>query len=286
MTLSLDKRQRAMLREMGVRAWQPNLPAAALMLPTEIAAPVTERSAPLPVPVPVSLLLAQPTRSEANPVPPARPISRSAESDRIPPNEITPNERAPNQRAPNQRAPALAPSPAGAIGWRLGRPQSLYAETAKATGARWLVLVEVNAAALESAGFDPLEGDAGKLLDNMLRAAGLAQAAAVELLPLGRQTDAAASSAALLAELAPCLTPPSAAAQPDVVLVMGRLLAQALLPSGQAFGRLRGQAHSLQGRPLVVTQDAAYLLRKPEEKDRAWDDLCLAMQVAAGTQTD
>ena len=33
-----------------------------------------------------------------------------------------------------------------------------------------------------------------------------------------------------------------------------------------------------QGVPLVVTYDPAYLLRNPQDKARAWDDLCLAAE--------
>jgi DNA polymerase len=32
--------------------------------------------------------------------------------------------------------------------------------------------------------------------------------------------------------------------------------------------------------PLVVTYHPAYLLRNPADKARAWDDLCLAAEVA------
>ncbi|MEO5658652.1 MAG: uracil-DNA glycosylase, partial [Polaromonas sp.] len=69
---------------------------------------------------------------------------------------------------------------------------------------------------------------------------------------------------------------------PDVVLVMGRLAAQALLASGEPFGKLRGRVHQLQGAKTVLTYDAHYLLRSPADKARAWDDLCLAMSLVAG----
>jgi hypothetical protein len=70
-----------------------------------------------------------------------------------------------------------------------------------------------------------------------------------------------------------------ASAQPDVVLVMGRLAAQALLQSSEPFGKLRGQVHGLHGAQTVVTYDATYLLRNPADKAKAWDDLCLAMSL-------
>lgn len=161
--------------------------------------------------------------------------------------------------------------------WRLGEALSLYADTARTPGPRWLVLAEMPASAIGAAAFDPFAGDAGKLLDNMLRAARLHLAGAVWLAPLVRRTSAEAAAAGPASAL-PAL---AAEARPDVILVMGRLAAQALLQSGEAFGKLRGQVHSLHGVPAVLTHDAAYLLRTPADKAKAWDDLCLAISVAA-----
>ena len=54
-----------------------------------------------------------------------------------------------------------------------------------------------------------------------------------------------------------------------------------LLRSSEPVGRLRGRVHRWQGVPLIVTYHPAYLLRNPEDKARAWEDLCLAREVAA-----
>ncbi len=160
----------------------------------------------------------------------------------------------------------------GPAGWRLGQARALYSQAAPGPGARWLVLAEAPAAALEA---DPLQGDAGKLLGNMLRAAGMNRSGAVLLAPLARHAAAGATAdfSAALADLV-------ASAEPDLVLVMGRLAAQALLPGDQPFGKLRGQVHQLHGTKTVVTYDAPYLLRRPADKARAWEDLCLAMSLA------
>ncbi|WP_281178636.1 uracil-DNA glycosylase family protein, partial [Polaromonas jejuensis] len=149
---------------------------------------------------------------------------------------------------------------------------TVYAETAQAAGARWLVLAETPAAALQG---DPFQGDAGRLLDNMLRAARLHQAGVALLAPLVRLGAQGAAESGLPQALAELL----ASARPDVLLVMGRLAAQALLQSGEPFGKLRGQVHSLHATRTVVTYDATYLLRSPADKARAWDDLCLAMSL-------
>ncbi|MCZ8286797.1 MAG: uracil-DNA glycosylase, partial [Bacteroidia bacterium] len=87
---------------------------------------------------------------------------------------------------------------------------------------------------------------------------------------------AAAGAGASLPEALPALV---AAAKPDVVLVMGRLAAQALMQSSEPFGKLRGQVHSLHGAKTVLTYDATYLLRNAADKAKAWDDLCLAMSL-------
>ena len=185
--------------------------------------------------------------------------------------------------------------------------QLLYAapgadsEAAK-TGARWLVLAEVPAAALQqalanpSAGFNAFEGDAGRLLDNMLRAARLPSAKSVHLVAIAREVRPPADASlpadstseptsepiSLITDLAAALPALMAAAQPDLVLVMGRFAGQALLRADVPFGKLRGQTHSLLGKPVIVTYDAAYLLRQQLEKARAWHDLKLAMAIAAG----
>jgi DNA polymerase len=72
--------------------------------------------------------------------------------------------------------------------------------------------------------------------------------------------------------------------QPKVILALGRLAAQTLLQdslgdaASQPLGKLRGQAHQVSGRPLVVSYHPAYLLRSPSDKGKAWADLILALQ--------
>ena len=98
----------------------------------------------------------------------------------------------------------------------------------------------------------------------------------VMLAPLARLAAGGVSPAALPDALASLI----ARTQPDVILVMGRLAAQAVLQSSEPLGRLRGQVHQLHGTKTVVTYDAAVLLRSPLDKAKAWEDLCLAIEVA------
>ena len=120
----------------------------------------------------------------------------------------------------------------------------------------------------------------------MLRAAGLhksgqpGEAGPVLLAPLARLAAGGVSPAALPAELAAELAALIAQTRPDVVLVLGRLAAQAVLQSSEPLGKLRGQVHTLHGVKTVVTYDAAVLLRSPQDKAKAWEDLCLAMELA------
>jgi len=286
MSLNLDIRQRAMLLEMGVRVWQPPAPEAAPAVapsaPETIAGNPGAASAdgPLGQHLPDwsagAGAAASASAPSAAPAPAARggsvwppavppagasmPLAPSA-----PPAGIAPS--APFSRQPaDASADALAP-------WHLGPAQLLYADSARPGGARWLVLAQTAPAASRAPVF---EGEAGRLLENMLRAARLHQSAgAVLVAPLVRQAaalptdDFAAALAALVAQ-----------ARPDVVLVMGRLAAQALLASSEPFGKLRGRVHALHGCPAVVTHDAPYLLRCPQDKAKAWDDLCLAIGLA------
>ena len=161
--------------------------------------------------------------------------------------------------------------------WTLGAARALY-EPATGASARWLLLIETPA---DSAMADPLAGDTGKLLDNMLRAAGLQHSARAAWAPVSRQATAAgAGNGESGLALQDSLSALVQAEKPDVLLIMGRLAAQALLQSAEPLGKLRGQKHQLAGIPAFVTYDAAYLLRSLPDKARAWDDLCLAQAVA------
>lgn len=242
MSLSLDQRQRAMLREMGVRVWLPAGPVVALN-----SGASNEGNA-----------RAKDHFHED------KPVARSVVNRPAP--------QVPSVTAPVRTPPTAAPAGAEQASWRLGEARALYPRVAPAPGARWLVLAETSVAALDA---DPLQGDAGRLLGNMLRAARMNDSGTVLLAPLvrlaasGPTADFSAALAVLVAQH-----------QPDLVLVMGRLAAQAVLRSTEPFGKLRGQVHSLNGATTLVTYDAPYLLRRPADKARAWEDLCLAISLA------
>ena len=246
--LNLDRRQRAMLKEMGVQVWQP-LPLAAV---TPVAQPM------------VQVVAAPPAASMA--------INSGAISTRIQEATGTLDTKKQPFQVPKV-APKAEKAPSSA--WRIGKLQTLYTPSSPANAARWLILIESPDSALQEP-FNPFEGDAGKLLDNMLRAAKLHTAGAAMLAPLVRGQGAAGNlPAELVAELAEVFT----SAKADVVLVMGRLAAQALLQSTEPLARLRGQTHNLHSTKAIITLDPAYLLRNPLDKAKAWDDLCLALSL-------
>lgn len=262
MSLNLDKRQRAMLREMGVRVWQPlAAPAAVLAAPESIAASARVASASGHFDA-----KNQPSGAVDAPTAPLAPAAPAARRDAAPVRSAMPPAAA---AVPSADLPVSA-----STSWQLGDVQTLYAPAAQPGGLRWLVLAETPASSLQQPVFD---GDAGRLLNNMLRAARLHQADAALFAPLVRQAGVPVSP-----EFSAALAALVERAQPDVMLVMGRLAALALLQSHEPFGRLRGRVHALHGVKTIVTYDAAYLLRTPADKPKAWDDLCLAMSVHAG----
>ena len=131
---------------------------------------------------------------------------------------------------------------------------------------------------------EPFVGQAGKLLDNMLRAIGLTRDAGAPPAqqvfiantlkcrpPRNRNPDPAETAAC-----APYLARQIELVHPRVLLAMGRFAAQALLASDEPIGKLRGRVHRWRDTPVVVTYHPAYLLRTLPDKARAWDDLCLA----------
>lgn len=260
MSLDLDARQRAMLAEMGITVWQPAAPAVTGPPAAEPAAP---GSAPVAAPLPASTLRADAAPASVRPAPAA---------ERSPPSAAP--SPAPAPLPPAAAGPAQRPQDAAGPALRLHAPLALYpqadpAATPVELGSGWLVVAE--SAAPEA----PLTGDAGKLLDNMLRAMRLhrhprTHFAAVERAAPGGAADAQDAAEALQGAIATL--------RPAMVLVLGLSAARAVLGSREPLGRLRAAVHRLpDGTPAVVTYDPAYLLRAPDAKAAAWADLCRAL---------
>ncbi|KRA18852.1 uracil-DNA glycosylase family protein [Acidovorax sp. Root568] len=259
MSLHLDARQRAMLQEMGVTVWGPSPaqeataqpPASAPSAPAAVAAPTVappraQPHAPSPAP------------AERPPAPLAHTTSRSTSP-------------APAPATTGPAAPAL----------RLHPPQALYptadpAQTPAGLGRGWLIVAESMTPA------EPLGGDAGRLLDNMLRAMQLHRHPRVFLAALERSAPGTEASADIPATLADAV----AQLQPAMVLVLGHVAARAALGRTEPLGRLRAGPHVLAGCPAVVTYDPAFLLRSQDNKAAAWADLCRALAMVRSAEAE
>jgi len=153
--------------------------------------------------------------------------------------------------------------------------------------AHWMIVGEAPGAQEDAQG-EPFVGAAGQLLDAMLRALALTREAdgdparrayianTLKCRPPGNRNPQADE----LAQCEPFLLRQIELVQPRLILAMGRFAVQALLRSSEPIGRLRGPVHQYRGIPLIVTYHPAYLLRTLHDKAKAWEDLCLAADVA------
>ena len=123
---------------------------------------------------------------------------------------------------------------------------------------------------------EPFVGRAGQLLNLMLKAIGLERgqvyiANILKCRPPGNRDPS--PEEAIRCE--PYLMRQIELIRPKVILSAGRISAQNLLKTATPIGQLRGRWHELgpERIPLRVTYHPAYLLRSPDQKARAWQDL-------------
>lgn len=177
---------------------------------------------------------------------------------------------------------ALAKAVAACTACELHRTRT---QTVFGTGdvhAQWMIIGEAPGADEDRQG-EPFVGRAGRLLNAMLQAIGLQReqvyiANILKCRPPSNRDPR-------LEEVDCCerfIQRQIQLVEPRVILAVGRIAAQSLLKTVTPIGRLRGQRHRLPGSqiPVVVTYHPAYLLRSPQQKRRAWEDLCLARSVA------
>ncbi|MGQ3887444.1 uracil-DNA glycosylase [Legionella sp. CNM-1927-20] len=69
---------------------------------------------------------------------------------------------------------------------------------------------------------------------------------------------------------------------PKLLLALGRFAGQFLLNEIQALNRMRGVVHSYKKIPFIVTYHPAYLLRKPSDKKKAYQDLLCVKELLGG----
>ncbi len=249
-----DERQRAMLREMGIKLWSPQLDP--LRASASAPLPPAERGAG-------EALASHVGDTGAGPV--VESVSTVATLD----------------------WPALRAAVAACTACKLceSRRQTVFGVGNER--AHWMIVGEAPGEQEDRQG-EPFVGKSGQLLDNMLRALGLTRGDAeparqvyiantLKCRPPGNRNPAPD-------ELAKCeafLVRQVQLVRPKIILAMGAFAVQSLLRSSEPVGRLRGRVHRYQGVPLIVTYHPAYLLRNPVDKAKAWDDLCLAAETAA-----
>ncbi len=152
----------------------------------------------------------------------------------------------------------------------------------------WMIIGEAPGADEDARG-EPFVGQAGRLLDAMLASVGLSRernvfiANVLKCRPPGNRDPAPDE----VAQCLPFLKRQIELLMPHLILVVGKFASAALLGREASIASLRGKEHrvSIAGRdiPVIVTYHPAYLLRSPQEKAKAWADLCLAKRVAAST---
>jgi DNA polymerase len=264
-TMAWSERQQAMLREMGIRLWQP--PAApAITAAGSPAAAVLDAPAADPRPAAPSLAVPAPQLIVA--AAPAVLPRRPSAVDQM-------DWPALREAVANCRACALCER----------RQQTVFGVGHEQ--ARWMLIGEAPGEQEDLQG-EPFVGKAGQLLDAMLATLSLTR------------SEASAEQQVFIANVLKCRPPhnrnpePQEVAQcepflkrqvelvkPRLILAMGRFAVQSLLQTQEPIGRLRGRVHRYEGVPVVVTYHPAYLLRNPLDKARSWDDLCLAREVYA-----
>jgi len=160
---------------------------------------------------------------------------------------------------------------------------------AGARQARWLVAAGTASAPDEAAG-QPLTGEPGLLLDNMLAAAGMSRETDVYVTTLVKCRPANAKGgdrAPTLEETAACrpfLERERELTGAGLVLTLGQVAANGLLgkPLAEPLAGTRGRVHRLGEVPLVATLHPGELLRRGGDKALAWADLCRAKAAADG----
>jgi len=152
-----------------------------------------------------------------------------------------------------------------------------------------LMFVGEGPGADEDAQGEPFVGRAGQLLNNMIKAMGIAReqvyiANIVKCRPPGNRTPEREECETC----SPFLMRQIAAIKPKVVVALGAVAAKTLLAMNSSMGQLRGRFYDFkpagvrdpnwEGCKLAVTYHPAFLLRDPRQKGEAWKDLQMVMK--------
>ena len=150
--------------------------------------------------------------------------------------------------------------------------------------ARLMVVGEAPGANEDRTGL-PFVGQAGKFLDLLLATVDLSREDSVYICnvlkcrPPGNRNPMPDE----IESCSPYLKKQIELVQPEALLAVGTFAAQLLTGRQKiALGKLRGEVHSYEGVPLVVTYHPAALLRNPKWTRPFWDDLQLLRRIMSG----
>lgn len=120
----------------------------------------------------------------------------------------------------------------------------------------------------------PFVGRAGQLLTKMIEAINLRRedvyiANVIKCRPPGNRNPEPDE----IAECEPFLFQQIAAINPKVIVALGAFAAKTLLRSEESISRLRGNIYDFRGAKLIPTFHPSFLLRSPDRKRDAWEDL-------------
>lgn len=288
----IDSRSAAFLHEMGITPlWTPR---------GQELAPVAQEAAPVAAPVvaPVIAPVVAPAPvaySEAHMVPatPAPVLAPYSEAHLVPAPAAPSAESAWGEDPP---APPATDEEISRMDWAqlksaisnctrcgLCKGGRKPVQGSGAQQAAWLVAAGASTAGDEKER-QPLSGEPGKLLVNMLAAVDLSRETNVWVTNLikCRPTSANGGDRAPTAEEAaacrPYLERELALCGAGMVLTLGQIAANALQnkPLAAPLAGSRGQVHQINGVKLVATLHPGELLRRGADKALAWADLCLA----------
>ena len=121
---------------------------------------------------------------------------------------------------------------------------------------------------------EPFVGRAGKLLDKILEAVGFKREDVyicniIKCRPPGNRNPLPEEIETCL----PYLYHQIKLIKPKIILLLGRVAAEALLKTKQPLNKLRGRMHFHDGIKTLVTFHPAALLRNPQWKRPAWEDM-------------
>ncbi|HEX4567634.1 MAG TPA: uracil-DNA glycosylase [Vicinamibacterales bacterium] len=133
----------------------------------------------------------------------------------------------------------------------------------------------------------PFVGRAGQLLTKMIEAINLKReqvyiANVIKCRPPGNRNPEPDE----IEQCEPFLFRQIEAVKPKVIVALGSFAAKTLLRSDESISRLRGRIYDFRGAKLIPTFHPSFLLRSPDRKRDAWEDLKKARALIAAGPKD